>query len=126
MSALVVQLLVVRLDADIGCRVRLYSVSLLAAGRRALDLVRFGIAPNPGGPWPWRHTPTPTVACCLALTGPMAWADTISLSLFGAAQMISLQGKTNFFEKKVTDYQKAGVMSSNQGSDNSINFDEEF
>jgi ribonucleotide reductase beta subunit family protein with ferritin-like domain len=27
-------------------------------------------------------------------------------------EMISLQGKTNFFEKKVGDYQKAGVMSS--------------
>ena len=26
--------------------------------------------------------------------------------------MISLQGKTNFFEKRVGDYQKAGVMSS--------------
>jgi ribonucleotide reductase beta subunit family protein with ferritin-like domain len=24
--------------------------------------------------------------------------------------MISLQGKTNFFEKRVGDYQKAGVM----------------
>ena len=26
--------------------------------------------------------------------------------------MISLQGKTNFFEKRVGEYQKAGVMSS--------------
>ena len=26
-------------------------------------------------------------------------------------EMISLQGKTNFFEKRVGDYQKAGVMS---------------
>ncbi len=26
--------------------------------------------------------------------------------------MISLQGKTNFFEKRVGQYQKAGVMSS--------------
>ena len=25
--------------------------------------------------------------------------------------MISLQGKTNFFEKRVGDYQKSGVMS---------------
>jgi ribonucleoside-diphosphate reductase beta chain len=25
-------------------------------------------------------------------------------------EMISLQGKTNFFEKRVGDYQKAGVM----------------
>ncbi len=25
-------------------------------------------------------------------------------------EMISLQGKTNFFEKRVAEYQKAGVM----------------
>jgi len=27
---------------------------------------------------------------------------------------ISLEGKTNFFEKKVGEYQKAGVMSTNK------------
>merc|ERR1712003_204928 len=43
--------------------------------------------------------------------------------LFGASnpfdwmELISLQGKTNFFEKRVGDYQKAGVMSSVQGKD---------
>ncbi len=30
-------------------------------------------------------------------------------------EMISMQGKTNFFEKRVGEYQKAGVMSSNSG-----------
>merc|ERR1712012_863827 len=45
--------------------------------------------------------------------------------LFNAAnpfdwmELISLQGKTNFFEKRVGDYQKAGVMSSVQGKDGS-------
>jgi ribonucleoside-diphosphate reductase beta chain len=29
-------------------------------------------------------------------------------------EMISLQGKTNFFEKRVGDYQKAGVMASKE------------
>jgi ribonucleoside-diphosphate reductase beta chain len=29
---------------------------------------------------------------------------------FAWMEMISLQGKTNFFEKRVGDYQKAGVM----------------
>jgi ribonucleoside-diphosphate reductase beta chain len=29
--------------------------------------------------------------------------------------MISLQGKTNFFEKRVGDYQKSGVMTSVSG-----------
>jgi ribonucleoside-diphosphate reductase beta chain len=38
--------------------------------------------------------------------------------------MISLQGKTNFFEKKVGEYQKAGVMGRKQ--DNTIRFDEDF
>jgi ribonucleoside-diphosphate reductase beta chain len=43
---------------------------------------------------------------------------------FDFMEMISLQGKTNFFEKKVAEYQKAGVMSNK--ADNSIRFDEEF
>jgi len=30
---------------------------------------------------------------------------------FDFMEMISLQGKTNFFEKRVGDYQKSGVMS---------------
>jgi ribonucleotide reductase beta subunit family protein with ferritin-like domain len=34
---------------------------------------------------------------------PFPWMD-----------MISIQGKTNFFEKRVGDYQKAGVMSAKQ------------
>jgi ribonucleoside-diphosphate reductase subunit M2 len=43
--------------------------------------------------------------------------------LFGASnpfdwmELISLQGKTNFFEKRVGEYQKAGVMSSASGQD---------
>jgi ribonucleotide reductase beta subunit family protein with ferritin-like domain len=31
---------------------------------------------------------------------------------FDWMEMISLQGKTNFFERRVGEYQKAGVMSS--------------
>jgi ribonucleoside-diphosphate reductase beta chain len=34
---------------------------------------------------------------------------------FDFMEMISIQGKTNFFEKRVAEYQKAGVMS---GTDN--------
>ena len=30
--------------------------------------------------------------------------------------MISLEGKTNFFEKRVAEYQKSGVMASLDGS----------
>lgn len=51
--------------------------------------------------------------------------------LFGAAnpfdfmEMISLQGKTNFFEKRVGDYQKSGVLSVNEGSQE-FSLDEEF
>lgn len=33
---------------------------------------------------------------------------------FDFMEMISLQGKTNFFEKRVGDYQKAGVMSTKE------------
>ena len=32
---------------------------------------------------------------------------------FDFMELISLQGKTNFFEKRVGEYQKSGVMSSN-------------
>lgn len=34
-------------------------------------------------------------------------------------EMISLQGKTNFFEKRVGDYQKSGVMASAGNEDGS-------
>lgn len=37
--------------------------------------------------------------------------------------MISLQGKTNFFERRVGEYQKAGVMSSKEGKEFSITAD---
>ena len=43
---------------------------------------------------------------------------------FDFMEMISLQGKTNFFEKKVGDYQKAGVM--NEGSNLTFSLNEEF
>ena len=43
--------------------------------------------------------------------------------------MISLEGKTNFFEKRVAEYQKSGVMASldqpTKGS-RSLNFDADF
>ena len=34
---------------------------------------------------------------------------------FDWMELISLQGKTNFFEKRVGDYQKSGVMASTEG-----------
>lgn len=44
---------------------------------------------------------------------------------FDFMEMISLQGKTNFFEKRVGDYQKSGVI--NTGQDNkSFSLDEDF
>jgi len=44
---------------------------------------------------------------------------------FDFMDMISLQGKTNFFEKRVGEYQKAGVLS-NENSETKISFDEDF
>lgn len=44
--------------------------------------------------------------------------------------MISLEGKTNFFEKRVGEYQKSGVMASLDGKDASsgseFSFDTNF
>ena len=47
---------------------------------------------------------------------PFEWMD-----------MISLQGKTNFFEKRVGDYQKAGVKQTGAAAENArkLNFDDE-
>jgi len=44
---------------------------------------------------------------------------------FDFMDMISLQGKTNFFEKRVSEYQKAGVMN-NDTSAQKISFDADF
>ena len=43
---------------------------------------------------------------------------------FDFMEMISLQGKTNFFEKRVAEYQKAGVMSEKE--QNKFSLEEEF
>jgi ribonucleoside-diphosphate reductase beta chain len=43
---------------------------------------------------------------------------------FDFMDMISIQGKTNFFEKRVGEYQKAGVMSGNESK--SFSVDEDF
>lgn len=46
---------------------------------------------------------------------------------FDFMEMISLQGKTNFFEKRVAEYQKAGVMqNNNQESGPRFSLDEDF
>ncbi len=46
---------------------------------------------------------------------------------FDFMEMISLQGKTNFFEKRVGDYQKAGVMKKEEDSDKAkFSLDEDF
>jgi ribonucleoside-diphosphate reductase beta chain len=45
---------------------------------------------------------------------------------FPFMEMISLQGKTNFFEKRVAEYQKAGVMNKNSESNNVFKLDEDF
>jgi ribonucleoside-diphosphate reductase beta chain len=42
---------------------------------------------------------------------------------FDFMEMISLQGKTNFFEKRVGDYQKAGVMADKEKQAFSLNED---
>lgn len=40
--------------------------------------------------------------------------------------MVCCRGKTNFFEKRVGDYQKAGVMGSLNGDRHAIEFDADF
>jgi len=45
---------------------------------------------------------------------------------FDFMEMISLQGKTNFFEKRVAEYQKAGVMNSSDKDAPKFSLDEDF
>ena len=46
---------------------------------------------------------------------------------FDFMEMISLQGKTNFFEKRVAEYQKAGVMKNEEDNDKpKFSLDEDF
>jgi ribonucleoside-diphosphate reductase beta chain len=45
---------------------------------------------------------------------------------FDFMEMISLEGKTNFFEKRVGDYQKAGVLSEGNDSKDTFAFDDDF
>lgn len=45
---------------------------------------------------------------------------------FDFMEMISLQGKTNFFEKRVGEYQKAGVMNKEDDSRQRFSLDEDF
>ena len=47
----------------------------------------------------------------VALGVPKIWN---SKNPFDWMEMISLQGKTNFFERRVGEYQKAGVMASKE------------
>lgn len=45
---------------------------------------------------------------------------------FDFMEMISLQGKTNFFEKRVAEYQKAGVLNKSLEDKPRFSLDEEF
>jgi ribonucleoside-diphosphate reductase beta chain len=40
--------------------------------------------------------------------------------------MINLQGKTNFFEKRVSEYQKAGVMNKEKETSTEFTTDADF
>jgi ribonucleoside-diphosphate reductase beta chain len=45
---------------------------------------------------------------------------------FDFMEMISLQGKTNFFEKRVGDYQKSGVLTSAEDKASAFSMDDDF
>ncbi|WP_424962189.1 ribonucleoside-diphosphate reductase small subunit [Ekhidna sp.] len=49
-----------------------------------------------------------------------------STNPFDFMEMISLQGKTNFFEKRVGEYQKAGVMDNGDSGKDKFSLDEDF
>lgn len=49
-----------------------------------------------------------------------------STNPFDFMEMISLQGKTNFFEKRVGDYQKSGVLTASEDKAQAFSLDEDF
>ena len=49
-----------------------------------------------------------------------------SMNPFDFMDLISLSGKTDFFEKKVGEYQMAGVMAKNNGHDCEFNLNADF
>lgn len=49
-----------------------------------------------------------------------------SANPFDFMELISLQGKTNFFEKRVGEYQKAGVMNTNRKEVHAFNLEADF
>jgi ribonucleotide reductase beta subunit family protein with ferritin-like domain len=55
-----------------------------------------------------------------ALGVPKVWG---SKNPFDWMEMISLQGKTNFFERRVGEYQKAGVMASSKEKEFTVDAD---
>lgn len=55
-----------------------------------------------------------------ALGAPKLWN---SKNPFDWMEMISLQGKTNFFERRVGEYQKAGVMNTKEDKEFRVNVD---
>ena len=67
---------------------------------------------------------------CTRLLSPVRRSLLVTTYHFTGMDMISLEGKTNFFEKRVAEYQKSGVMASLEESSNlgskSLNFDAEF
>ena len=62
------------------------------------------------------------------LAGFDAGVDDYLVKPFDFMELISLQGKTNFFEKRVSEYQKSGVMNTlqNQADDKLFSLDEDF
>lgn len=59
----------------------------------------------------------------VALQAPKLYHATNPLDFM---ELISLQGKTNFFEKRVGDYQKSGVMASLDGGEVGFSTEEDF
>lgn len=48
------------------------------------------------------------------------------LTVLAAAVFVCFRGKTNFFEKRVGEYQKSGVMAGLQGSLHNFQLDADF
>jgi ribonucleoside-diphosphate reductase subunit M2 len=101
--------------------------SALSCADRLLQTLGYDKIWNVQNPFEWSVRASTHLHCVLIVCTVLINLLCSSVLLPDRMEMISLQGKTNFFEKKVTDYQKAGVMSGQDNVDNNaITFDDDF
>ncbi len=107
--------------ALIGMNAGLMSTYIEFVADRLLQTLGYDKLWNAQNPFEWMGPSSPAASM---RADQRAQELTRDLSL--RTESISLQGKTNFFEKKVSEYQIAGVMSGHAGASTAFSTEEDF